>query len=335
MVNVQAATLRGLLQADDSPFRGELIGLLFDAVSAEPVARFLDRGALSEALYRALLSTHTERVATRHVLPAFERIAQAVAGRPEPLRSFLTAEVEAQLTAIVRSGQGPRFAWLRGAIDADDVRQLVAPIVQQLLMQFASKLPIPGLGGAAGGGGDGGGGLAGLVGRLGKQVQKSAGQLADVGRQMLGGAVRDFSQTATSEFRAAFDERVKSPEGRQILERMRDRMLSHVLATKLDDVVQDLMRLPRPELARTVAGVLANAEKHSLFRSLLEGELDALTSELGERRVGELLGEVEELGALRARAIAALDPGVRTLVASPAFEDWLERLLARAGTVGP
>jgi hypothetical protein len=332
MVNVQAATLRGLLQADDSPFRGELIGLLFDAVSAEPVARFLDRGALSEALYRALLSTHTERIATRHVLPAFERIARAVAGRPEPLRSFLTSEVEAQLTAIVRSGQGPRFAWLRGAIDADDVRQLVAPIVQQQLMQFASKLPIPGLGG---GGGDGGGGLAGLVGRLGKQVQKSAGQLADVGRQMLGGVVRDFSQTATSEFRSAFDERVKSPEGRQILERMRDRMLSHVLATKLDDVVQDLMRLPRPEIARTVAGVLANAEKHSLFRSLLESELDALAAELGTRTVGELLGEVGELGALRARAIAALEPGVRTLMAAPAFEDWLERLLARAASVGP
>ena len=328
MVNVQAATLQRLLEEHDSPLRGELIGLLFDAVSTQPVGSFLDRASLSAALSRVLMAAHTERVATRHVLPAFERLARATAGRPEILGSFLPPSAEQQLTQLVRSGQGPRFDWLRGAVDADDVRQLLAPIIQQLLMQFTGKLPIPGFGGSGGAGG-GGGLVGGLVGRLGKQVQRSAGQLADVGRQMLGGVVRDFSETATTEFRVAFDERVKSPEGREILERMRDRLLSHVLGTRLDDVVQDLMKLPQHEIATVVGQVLAHGEQHALFRSLLEGELDALMSELGGRRVGELMGELGELAQLRAQAIASLDPTVRTLIGSPAFEDRLGRLLAR------
>jgi hypothetical protein len=324
MVNVQAATLQRLLEEHDSPLRGELIGLIFDAVSTQPVGSFLDRTSLSAALSRLLLAAHTERVATRPVLPAFERLARATAGRSETLRSFLPPSAEQQLTQLARSGQGPQFGWLRGAVDADDVRQLLAPIIQQLLMQFTGKLPIPGFGGTGGGGG-----LGGLVGRLGKQVQRSAGQLADVGRQMLGGVVRDFSETATTEFRVAFDERVKSPEGREILERMRDRLLSHVLGTRLDDVVQDLMKLPHREIATVVGGVLAHGEQHALFRSLLEGELDALLSELGGRSVGELVSELGELARLRAQAIAALDPAVRALIGSPAFEDWLGRLLAR------
>lgn len=331
MANVQAATLRGLLERDDKPFRGELIGLIFDAIAAEEVGGLIDRVALREGLYQLLVTSHTERVAGRHVLPAFERIAATVKGRSDPLRSFLSPAAEAQLTAIVQRGQGPRFGWMRGAVDPDDVQKLLAPIVQQLLMQFTSKLPIPGIGG----GGGSSSGLGGLVGRIGKQVQKSAGQLADVGRQMLGGVVRDFSQTAMGEFRTAFKERVKSDEGKQILARMRDRLLSHVLATRLDDVVQDLMRLPRPEIAQVVTGVLAHGQQHTLFRALVEGELDALIGELGARTVGSLLAELSERDAIRAQVIARLDPAVRKVIASPPFEDWLGRLLADAEAPQP
>jgi hypothetical protein len=324
MVNVQAARLRELLERDDKPFRGELIGLIFDAIAAQEVGGLIDRVALREGLYRLLVASHTERLATRHVLPAFERIAATARGRPDPLRSFLSPAAEAQLTALVQRGQGPRFGWMRGAVDPDDVQKLLAPIVQQLLMQFTSKLPMPGLGG----GGGSAGGLGGLVGRIGKQVQKSAGQLADVGRQMLGGVVRDFSQTAMGEFRIAFGERVRSDEGQQILARMRDRLLSHVLSARLDDVVQDLMRLPRPEIARVVTEALAHGKQHTLFRALVEGELDALIDELGARTVGSLLAELGELDGMRAQVVTGLDPALRTVIASPAFADWLTRLLA-------
>ncbi len=125
-----------------------------------------------------------------------------------------------------RADRGLRFGWLKGAVDPDDIRQLVAPVIQQMLLRFASKLPIPGFSGGSGGGGGGGGsGLGGLVGMIGKQVQKSAGQLAEAGKSVMNSVARDFSRTATTEFRAALAVRMKSDEGKKIVLRIRERVV--------------------------------------------------------------------------------------------------------------
>lgn len=316
------ARLSGLLAGPRSPFRAELAALIVDAALDQKVSALIDRDALRDEIVRGLAKAHGDAVAHRHVLPAIERIAAALEGRAEQLRDLLSPAAAAQLSALVRREEGPRFAWLQGAIDPDDVRQLVAPITQQLLMQFASKLPIPGLGG--------GGALGGLVGKLGKQVQRSAGQLADVGRSMLAGVVRDFSQTATSEFRVAFEARVKSPEGKQIIARMRDRWLAHVLAAKADEVLGDLMKLPRAEIAGVVTEVLAHAPAQPLLRALIEQELDAQLAILADSTVGALIGERGALEQTRGRLREAVDARLALLVQSAPFEAWLTRLIAAA-----
>jgi hypothetical protein len=211
------------------------------------------------------------------------------------------------------------------------VRQLIAPIIQQLLLQFTQKLPIPGVGGASGSSSGGrdrdAGGLGGLVGRIGKQVQRSAGQLADVGRSMMGGVIKDFSQNATSEFRSALRDRMKSPEGKRIVERMRDRFLTHLLGAKADHVVKDFMHLPRPEIARMVALVIDHLRENALFRRVVEAEFAAVVDAIGAQTGKELLEELGIYETTRQQVLEAVDPGVRALAQSDAFGAWLDGVL--------
>jgi len=330
MSQSQREKIQALLGAADSTARGELVALAFDAITAVPVGTLIDRDALIAAIYSGLTEANAERIASQHVLTAFERIATGLEGKPDRVRDLLSDKAEKQLIAIVATGQGPRFAWMRGAFHPDDVRALIAPIIQQLLLQFTAKLPIPGVGGGGGGSGSSGGGssgIGGLVGRIGKQVQKSAGQLADVGRSMMGNVIRDFSQSATTEFRIALKERLKSPEGQQIVERMRDRFLTHLLAAKADAVVQDFMHLPRPEIAHMVALVIEHLRESPLFGTLFEGEVHAVIDVLAPRTARELLQELGVHDSARAQVLKAVDPGVQALVSSSAFGDWLDRLL--------
>ena len=331
MSQSQREKIQALLGAPNSTERGELTALAFAAITAQPLARFVDREALLLGIYSGLTEANADRIGKQLVLPAFDRIAATVAGKPERVRDLLSDAADRQLSAIVASGQGPRFAWMKNAFDPDDVRQLIAPIIQQLLLQFTAKLPIPGVGGAtgssAGSGGGPAGGIGGLVGRIGKQVQKSAGQLAEAGRSMMGGVIKDFSQTATSEFRIALKDRLKSPEGQKIVERMRDRFLRHLLGAKADVVVQDFMHLPRPEIAHMVSQVIEHLREQPVFRTLLEAEVNAVLDELSPKTARELLDELGVYDSTRAQVLKVVDPGVQALVVSPEFGGWLDRLL--------
>jgi hypothetical protein len=321
--------IQALLAAPESSSRDQLLGLVFDAVLAQPVSSLIERNALVGAIYRGLTQANAQRIAERHVLPAVERVAEGLEGKPERVSDLLSPEAARLLAEVVRSGKGPRFEWLKGAFDGDDLRQLVAPIVQQLLLQFTAKLPIPGLSGGALGGA-GGGALGGLVGRIGKQVQKSAGQLADVGRSMMGSVIRDFSESATSEFRQALDLRLKSSEGRQIVERMRDRIVMEVLSASADQVARDFMHLPRPEIARIVALTIEHQRELPRFRAIFEREISAALDVLGDKSLRDLLEEMALLESTRVLVLRAATPAVAELARSAAFGDWLERLLGEA-----
>jgi hypothetical protein len=341
MSEAQRRKIQALLAADASPLREELVALSFDAIVAQPVAVVLGDAGLVPLIYGALTRDNAARVAERHVLPAIERIDAALSARPERLRDAMPEPAQDALRAVVHSGKGPRFGWLRGAIDPAEIRQLVAPAVQQVLIQFTTKLPIPGLGQVAGGGGGGGGGLGGLVGMIGKQVQRSAGQLADVGKSVIGGLgselerrmqqmARDFTQTAITDFRAALEARMKSDEGRQIVLRIRDRVVEHILSAKLQEISQDLMHLPKAQIAAIVADELDYLPKQVWFREILEAEVAAVLAAIGERSLRELLEEAGLLDEARALTLRAAAPAVRALASSEAFGAWLDRLLEQS-----
>jgi hypothetical protein len=324
----QRAKIQELLGAQHSPLREELIRLGCDALLSVPLASLSTSAALPALLCEALTRENAQRVAARHVLPGLERAGAALSGAPETLRDMLSREAERQLRALVEGGRGLSFGWLRGALDPDDLRQLLAPVVQQVLLQFVAKLSVPGLAGTPVAS------LGGLMGRLGKQM----GQLADVGKSVMSGlggelerrmqaVARDFSQSASGDFRQALLERLRSVEGKQILTRMRARLLEHALAAKVELVAADFLQLPVQELAALASELIGELPARPLFRRLLQLELEGVMAELEQRSLRDLLQEAGVLDGARAQALSALDPGLRELFASQPFGAWLERLL--------
>ena len=160
----------------------------------------------------------------------------------------MPADAQATPRALVASGKGPRFAWLKGAIDPSDLQKLVTPIVQQVLTSFVTKLPIPGFSGSAAARPA----VTEVPGRwlgrarrscreIGKQVSKGASQLAGgLGLQQF---VSDFSQSAVVEVRIAIVNRLRSDEGCEIMRRIRGRVVDRVLGARTSEVVDDFLRV--------------------------------------------------------------------------------------------
>lgn len=334
--------IQQLLSEETSPLRDELLGLGFDALASVPLRELSSTAALAPLICAALARETSALIAERHVLPGITRVSSGLDGAPEKLQHALSERGVEQLRAIIQSGKGPRFAWLAGAIDPVDVRNLLAPVIQQVLVQFASKLVLPVLGGSDKGGASST--LGGLVGRIGKQVQKSAGQVAEVGKSVISisgisfdferrmqSVARDFSHTASAEFRSALLARLQTPEGRALLERIRDRVLDRVLAVQLDEIARDLMRLPVSDIAALTVDTLDHLRAQPLFRALLEQQISGVLEELEQRSLADLLGEAGLLAEARALAMAAVAPGIKALARAPAFGEWLDRLLREAG----
>lgn len=332
----QREKIQELLSAPVSPLRAELLRLGFDALAAEPLASLTSPPVLARTICEALSHANVDRIATRHVVPGVARVTAALSPRSEALRAQLTPAAQTSLHKLLTHQPPPKLRWLRNAIDPEDFRQLLAPVVQQVLIQFTTKLPVFG---PTAGPGAGGGGLGGLVGMLGKQVQKSAGQLADVGRSVMSGlggefekrmqaVARDFSQAATGEFRSALIERLKSDEGKRIVARIRDRVVEQVLDARLGEVADDVAMLPIDEGGRFSAELLAQLAATPWFEQLLTTEIAGVLEELGPRSLAELLSEAGLLDSARAQIGAAVEPGLTKLVASDAFGSWLDQLLA-------
>jgi hypothetical protein len=328
-----------VLAANSSSAREGLAALSFDSLVAQPLSTWLADAELTGLLLRALQGDALENVLTRHALPFITRTEARMRAQSERVRDALPEGAEARITQIVSGARGPRFVWLKGALDGADVRELIAPVVQAVLLQFANKLPAAaGLGAQAAAGSA----LGGFVGLLGKQMQKTARDLAEVGKNVMGGLSgelerrlqnlsRDFTQTAMLEFRTAMLERLQSAEGRAILVRMRERLIRHVLDAPQQELAEDLARAPFNELAAWAPDLAAHVSEQTWFRELLAAEVQALVETIGTRSLRELLEEAGLEAATRALVIRTFDPALRTLFAASSFEAWLERLVQESG----
>jgi hypothetical protein len=334
MSDSQRSRIQALLTAESSPLREELLRMGFDSVVAQPLSVVIGDAELANVIVRAVAHENVERVTQRHVLPAVARVQKRLASADERVQDLLSKDAEAALRALVASGKGPRFKWLKGAIDPVDLQKLIAPIVQQVLTSFVTKLPIPGLsgsssssdGGTSGGGGGSSAGLGGLVGKIGKRMSQGASQLAGgLGLQQI---VRDFSHSAVVEIRVAVAARLRSEEGRAITLRIRERVLDHILKAPASEVVDDLLRVSPAEVGIVAQGAVSRVRELELFRDIVDGEIRAALAELGERPLREVLDEAGLLEGVRRIALGAVEPGVVALARSDGFGEWLDRVLA-------
>src|SRR5687768_16026720 len=125
MAPTQRERIQQLLTADPSPERAELLRIGFDALASEPVAQLLNDPALVALIASALTHDNVERASERHVLPSITRAQAHIKTASERVRDSMPESAQQRLLALLASGKGPRFAWLEGAIDPVELRQLL------------------------------------------------------------------------------------------------------------------------------------------------------------------------------------------------------------------
>ncbi len=319
--------------AQESALRRAGVELAVDHLLGEPLSAFLDVEAVTSLLVSALARGNVERVVERHVLPGLARVRGALARGNERVGDAVPEAARLRIDALVTKRDGPRFAWLRGALDRDKLRALLSPALQEVFVSFAGRVPgvgrEPGAASAVGA-------AAGLVGRLGRGAGE---RMLNLGKSVADGlgvdiearlreAARDYSQGAVASLQRAIATRLAAPEAAALIEGLARSVLDQVLKTPISTILDDLDRLPLREAIALSAPIIEHDLARELWRTIVEAEVQAVLVLEGERSVRELLEEAGLLVQVRTHLIERGDATLRPLFASPDFAAWIDRVLA-------
>jgi hypothetical protein len=335
------------LAGSPNTFRTELAQLVVDHVLVQRVREVVDLAQLRTVIFHASTADNLRRVVERHVVPGLERYAQSIVEHAARVGSLVSPTAHQKLHVVVRKWKLPRARWAENALDPSLVRELLRPVWTQVLLNFAKRLPIPGVqaagasrGAAAhgGGGSSSGQGSSGLTGLISRTVQERAEKLIDRGRSAMGGlgaeverrlssAARDFSDGAAQAFRESLHERLQSEEGRELLGQIMAGLTDHVLRTRFADLHADAETVPMPELVDLVPDLLSYAARSSFVQEIAERELAEWMTSQGDRHLGELLQEYGLLAELRPQLVTRVEVITAGFVGTPRFANWLAALV--------
>lgn len=316
-----------------------LVDLLIEAALARPISAAVDPDRVVRLTVLAVEPARVERALATLVRPAWDRQRGLLAERGDRVGDWMPEGGRALLDEVVAGAKLPRGEWTRGLVDVADVRELIAPVLQDTLLAFARKLPLVGGATEAEGPAKAAGKLLGLAKGIADRAGERAGKLADIGRGVLGGlggemekrvvaAAREFSHGAFEPLEESFVARLKSDEGRQILTRMRTRAIDRLLAAKAADVAADLDTLPREALDRLVARSIAFGASRPELAQMLRAEVEAFV----KANEGKTVGEVLDAWSLREVTLVELRRELSAIAgataAGPGAEAWLRALLA-------
>lgn len=326
------STIVARLSGDDPASRAALVRAATDHTLAQPIASFVDRDSLVALARRAVTDANVGLLLASHVRPGVERQKARSQKLGETVGDLLPHDSEARVLAVLDRSRLPKAAWAAGIVDPKLVNKLVAPVVQQTLISFTKKLPIPGMGG--GGGALGGalrGGLGGLAG--------GAGKLLDVGKSVVGGlsaefektmnsVAKDFAETASDEFRDALKKRLASDEGKAIVRDLVVRGHARIRDVPVAELLAELESLPTAEVDALVAATLAHNAPRSAVADAVRAEIDAAMAVDGTMSLGAWLDRAGIRAEVAAVIDARSDAVLKAFFSSPEFAGFVDVLFA-------
>lgn len=324
------------LTGDDPSARSALVRSAIDHAFAQPIRAYVDRDSLVALARKATTQANVALLLSSHGRPGFERQRTRSARLGETVGDLLPPDSEAHLEAILAGARLPEAAWAKNLVDRKLVNQLVSPVVQQTLLAFAKKLPIPGVndqatGAASALGGALLGGLGGLAG--------GAGKLLDVGKSVVGGlsaelekkmqaVAKDFAENANEGFRDAMQKRLESEEGKRLVREIVLTAHARLRNVAVADVLADADALPAAELDAMVASTLAHNAARGAVADALRAEIDAALGVDGDLTLGAFLDRAGVRAEAEAALTAKLDGLLRTYFGSDGFAAFLDLVLS-------
>jgi hypothetical protein len=335
MTESQRERIVRALLADGSALRRDALELTADCVLASTVRDLVDTDELQALIFDALTEANVARAVERHVRPALLRARERIDGSSETLGALVPAASRDKIAGVVRSARTPRLRWTKGAVDPALIHRLLAPVWTSVLVSFLKRVPLPGLGGPVAGAPSR---PPSIAERLTRSVQERAEKLVDAGRSVMGGlgsemekrfsaAARDFSEGAAQIFWDALVERLASDEGRRLVDEITDQFVDHTFRAELRGLSKDVFELPLDDVLALASEVVPHGAAQEIVREIVAAELAAFLDAESDRSLGDALSELGVLEGVRRAALARADHLAKRLFATPAFGEWLSRLL--------
>jgi hypothetical protein len=316
------------LAGDDPAARSLLVRAATEHALAQPIASYVDRDSLAALARAAATDANVLLLLSAHGRPAVERQKARSTRLGETLGDLLPHDSDVRVGRVLDGARLPNAAWARGIIDAKLVNELVAPVVQQTLLAFAKKLPLPGVGEGGGAvGGALGGALRGLGGLAGGAAKLVGGISAEVEKRMQS-AAKDFADNAAEGFRVALKDRLESDDGKKLLRDIILRAHAKLRDVKVADVLAEIDTLPTAEVDALVAATIAHNAPRSAIADALRAEIDAALAVDGAMTLGAWLERAKIRSQVDAVIASRADAVLRAFFASDAFASVVEVLLA-------
>lgn len=327
------------LRDDDHPALRSLAILLVEDALDRPLRDIIEP---ERVVTMTVASIDVERIGRslgNVIRPILDRQREILDGRGDRAREWLPGDAEAQLEAIVARTRVTPRKWMGSLVDPNDVRELLAPVLQETLLAFARRASLFGKEGGGAGAEAPPKASSGLLGGLAKGIAQSAterasklgkGVLGNLGAEMekrMGSAARDFSQGAFEPLRDAFRDRVKSPEGKAILLRMRSRAIRKICDAKASELLELLDAAPREKVDALIAAAITHDIAREEVRAMVRDEVEVFLAAREGMTLRGLLDEWNMTDAVRDEAHFFAMKFARSAVRSDAFEGWLRALL--------
>jgi hypothetical protein len=306
----------------DNPILEEGVEMAVDHALAQKVNQLVDPDDAVDLIVDLVAGDNVTRLTERHLNPARKRLREHFRETEETPNDLTPEDTLERLESILRNGDYPRAKWASGAIKREHVRTLLAPVIQEVLLAFTSKLPIPGS--------DSDGGSSKK-----KRGFGFGSSIMDIGKGMLGdlrerfqAVAREFSSQAMSDARDAAVAQLTSEEGQQTLRDMRDALVQRFMETQVIEFLDDLERLPLENLLDIAPDIADHNRTREEFRTFVRGEVEALLYVEGDRPIQELLEENGLLEQVRSTIIEQAKRQTAELFQEDAAAAWLDKLLA-------
>lgn len=304
-----ARSLVEALRDQEAPWSERLARLSVDALLERRVDELVDAETLSAALSAALEPKAVKQAVERVAVPAWSRERRRAKLNNDKPKNFLTPAAKADLLAAL--GQPVRYSpgVVREIANAPAVRALLGALIQETLIDFVSRAPIPGLSTAMN-----------LMSRVGRKIESQTER-----------HVKDFLDKSMARITARTAELVSTDANRAGLGQLRAAVVSQALDRPLE-AYYDRLAKGMDILAKHLPGLIAHNMARPEIKNAVDEEIMLIIAQEGAQTAAELLSRLGALEKAKDLAVDTAKNAIDQVTATDAFADWLEDLVESVQT---
>jgi hypothetical protein len=305
----------------------KLASLLVDGVLGKPLGEVIDSAFLAHAVRDVFVALTASDAATQRIVDRVGRAASRLSADRRAFGAVVPGSIAEGARDLARLPATPSREALTKLLDREPVRRLLRLQMIDALAAFGRRAasPVAESSLARGIGGISKLALAPLGSRPSPLARVASAVSGEVERQVERRAT-EFADTAVAGILAGIIEQVSDPARQDEQAAFRASLVDGLLELTGVDVAE-VVRGQTRERVEVLRAAFASWSTDPDFVADLQSIVDRLMAEDAARPLGDLLEELGIRAVVATHATASVERAVMDLIATPAFEQWLEQLL--------